>query len=217
MKKKEKIKFFETPNIYCITDEKHSNNRDNIKVVKEMLKSGVKIIQYREKYKQLGDKYRECLKIRELTLKYNAIFIVNDHPDIAIMVNADGIHIGQDDYPIREVRKLVGKNFIVGISTHNPSQYLKAVKEGADYAGVGPIFETNTKENVIPPVGLEYLRWVVKNKKIPFVAIGGIKEYNVDSVIKSGARCVCLVTEITQAENIKLKIKNIWKKLYKCS
>jgi len=209
MKKEDKMKFFETFNIYCITDEKHSNGRKNIDVVKEMLKSGIKIIQYREKYKSFLEKYKECIEIRKLTQKYNAILIINDHPDLALMVKADGIHLGQDDYPIKEVRKLVGDNLIIGISTHQPSQYIKAAKDGADYAGVGPLFETNTKDDVMPPVGLKYLRWVVKNKKIPFVAIGGIKKHNIKDVIKEGAKCICLVTEITQSKNIKKTIKEL--------
>jgi thiamine-phosphate pyrophosphorylase len=209
MTKKEKLKLFETPNIYCITDERHSNARTNIEVVKKMLEAGVKIIQYREKYKSFGEKYEECVKIRGLTRKHNSLLIVNDHPDLAIMSEADGVHLGQDDYPLKEVRKLVGKDFIIGISTHKPNQYLKAAEEGADYAGVGPLFETHTKDEVMAPVGLGYLRWVVKNKKIPFVAIGGIKEYNIQSVINEGAKCICLVTEITQAKNIKKKIESI--------
>ncbi len=207
--KEEKLKLFEEYNIYCITDEKHSNGRSNIDVVKKMLDSGIKIVQYREKYKELKEKYKECKKIRELTLKYSAIFIVNDHPDLALMVGADGVHLGQDDYPLMEVRKLVGKDFIIGISTHFPHQYKKAVKDGADYAGVGPLFETHTKDNVMPPVGAGYLDWVVKNKKIPFVAIGGIKEHNLGEVVKRGAKCFCLVTEITEAYNIKAKIKRL--------
>ncbi|MGC8729032.1 MAG: thiamine phosphate synthase [Elusimicrobiales bacterium] len=211
MNKKEKIKLFETQNIYCITDEKHSNGRNNIEVVKEMLKAGIKIIQYREKYKDPIEKYKECLEIRKLTQKYGAVFIINDHPDLAIMVKADGVHLGQEDYPVEAVRKLVGKDFIIGVSTHEPKQYIKAVKEKADYAGVGPLFETHTKDDVMPPVGLKYLNWVVKNKKIPFVAIGGIKEHNIKDVIKAGAKCVCLVTEITQSLNIKEKIEKLKK------
>jgi len=212
MTKKEKLKLFEVPNIYCITDEKHSNGRINIYVVREMLESGIKIIQYREKYKSFSEKYRECIEIRKLTKNYGAILIVNDHPDLAMMVKADGVHLGQNDYPIKEVRKLIGKNMIIGVSTHNPKQYIKAAKNGADYAGVGPLFETHTKDDVMPPVGLGYLRWVVKNKKIPFVAIGGIKEHNIKDVINEGAKCICLVTEITEAKNIKDKIKSLKEK-----
>lgn len=210
MTKKQKLKIFEEYSIYGITDSKFSK-KTPIEQAYEMVKAGIKIIQYREKYADFKKKYYDCMEIRKITRKNNVIFIVNDHPDLALMSKADGIHLGQDDYPLKEVRKLVGKDMIIGISTHQPNQYLEAVKNGADYAGVGPLFETQTKDNVMKPVGLGYLKWVIKHKKIPFVAIGGIKEYNIDSVIKEGAKCICLVTEITTATNIEEKVKSIIK------
>ncbi|MDY0361083.1 MAG: thiamine phosphate synthase [Desulforegulaceae bacterium] len=205
---------FQDTDIYCITDEKHSKGRDNIFVVKKMLESGIKIIQYREKFKPMKEKYLECIEIRELTKKYNSTFIVNDHVDLAILCNADGVHIGQDDLPLKEVRKIMGSTKIIGISTHNPSQAVEAEKSGADYIGVGPIFKTSTKVDVCEPVGLTYLDFVVRNIKIPFVAIGGIKEKNLLSVVERGARCAALVTEITEAENIEEKILNL-RKIFK--
>lgn len=213
MNKIEKMQLFNKKNIYSITAEKYSLGRDNITVVKNMLEAGVKIIQYREKYKSFKEKYNECIAIKKLIKKNNAIFIINDHPDLCLMVGADGVHLGQDDYHVKAVRKLIGDEYIIGISTHSPEQYKIAVNDGADYAGVGPLFETHTKDDIMPPVGLEYLRWVVKHERIPFVAIGGIKEYNVDKVINAGAKCICLVTEIISAKNIKQKIKGIYKKI----
>ncbi|MCX8094188.1 MAG: thiamine phosphate synthase [Candidatus Goldbacteria bacterium] len=213
MSKRKKLNEFNRLNIYCITAEKFSRGKDNITVVKEMLQAGVRIIQYREKYKSFKEKYDECVRIRQMTLKNGAIFIINDHPDLCLMVGADGVHLGQDDYPVRVVRKLLGEKYIIGVSTHSPKQYKKAIADGADYAGVGPLFKTNTKDDVMPPVGLKYLKWVVKNAQIPFVAIGGIKEHNIEKVIKAGAKCVCLVTEITQANDIKEKIRSIFKKM----
>jgi len=209
MNKKQKLQLFKQKNIYCITAEKFSKGRDNLTVVRNMLDAGVKIIQYREKYKSFKEKYLECVAIRKLTQEKKAIFIINDHPDLCLMVGADGVHLGQDDYPVKTVRKLLGNKYIIGVSTHSPEQYKKAVKDGADYAGVGPLFKTYTKDDVLAPVGLKYLKWVVKNKRIPFVAIGGIKEHNIDKVIKAGAKCICLVTEITEADDIKEKIRKI--------
>ncbi len=213
MHKKIMLKEFNKKNIYCITAEKFSKGRSNIEVVKKMLSAGIKIIQYREKNKSFKEKLKECSIIRKLTQKKRAIFIINDHPDLCLMVKADGVHLGQDDYPIQAVRKIIGRRYIIGISTHSPEQYKKAVKDGADYAGVGPLFETHTKDDVMAPVGLSYLKWVVKNEIIPFVAIGGIKENNIDKVIKAGAKCICLVTEITGADDIKKKIENLRKKI----
>lgn len=195
--------------LYCITSEEHSRGRSNIEVVSEMIKAGVKVIQYREKEKKLLQKYNECLKIREMTKEAGVTFIVNDHVDIAILVKADGVHIGQDDLPIEKVRELVGEEMIIGISTHSPKQAEDAVKRGADYIGVGPIYKTYTKKDVCEPVGLDYLRYVVKNISIPHVAIGGIKQHNMHEVIKCGAKCIAMVTEIVGADNIGKKIRDI--------
>ena len=199
--------------LYCITAEEYSRGRDNIEVVKAMINSGIRIIQYREKEKKPLQKYNECLKIRELTKKAGVTFIVNDDVDIAMLVKADGVHIGQDDLPPEKVRELVGNEMIIGLSTHSPQQAQDAVRKGVDYIGVGPIFKTYTKKDVCKPVGLEYLDYVVKNIDIPFVAIGGIKESNVHEVRTRGARCIAMVTEIVGAENIEEKISNIKRKL----
>ena len=99
--------------------------------------AGARIIQYREKAKKASEKYLECVKIRKMTRTADVTFIVNDNVDIAMMVGADGIHLGQDDLPITEVRKLVGENMLIGLSTHSPEQAQRAVKYGADYIGVG--------------------------------------------------------------------------------
>ncbi|OGS18269.1 MAG: thiamine-phosphate diphosphorylase [Elusimicrobia bacterium RIFOXYA2_FULL_40_6] len=187
--------------IYGITAEKYSLGRSNLEVVKAMIECGIKIIQYREKEnKTLGKKLEECLKIRELTRKNNIIFIVNDHIDIAQLAGADGIHLGQNDIPLKEAKKIF--KGIIGVSTHSPDQARKAVEDGADYIGVGPIYSTNTKRNVCSAVGMEYLEYVVAKIKIPFVAIGGIKEHNIKEVISRGAKTVALVTEITQSKDI---------------
>ncbi|WP_010252372.1 thiamine phosphate synthase [Acetivibrio cellulolyticus] len=199
--------------LYCITDEEHSKGRNNIEVVKEMIGAGVKIIQYREKNRKLLHKYNECLKIRVMTKEAGVAFIVNDNIDIAMLVGADGVHIGQDDLPIEKVRELVGNDMIIGLSTHSPRQAEDAVRRGADYIGVGPIYRTYTKKDVCDPVGLEYLKFVVQNISIPYVAIGGIKEHNLDEVIGRGAKCVAMVTEIVESDNIKEKIKTIKNKM----
>ncbi|HBL84990.1 MAG: thiamine-phosphate diphosphorylase [Clostridiales bacterium GWF2_38_85] len=185
----------------------------NIEVVKELLDSGMKIIQYREKDKKIIEKHKECEIIRRLTKEYGADFIINDDIDIAIIVNADGVHIGQDDLPIEKVRKLVGDEIIIGLSTHSPEQAIDAAKRSADHIGVGPIFRTSTKKDVCEPVRLKYLEYVIKNIDIPFVAIGGIKEHNIDEVAACGAKCIALVTEIVGADNITQKIIDIRRKM----
>lgn len=198
--------------LYGITAHIHSNGKSNYEVVKEMLKAGIKIIQYREKDKKMGVILKECQELRQLTKEYEATFIINDYIDIALLVDADGVHIGQEDLPIKEVRKLLGGK-IIGVSTHNKEQAQKAVEEGADYIGVGPIFSTKTKVDVCAPVGFEYLEYVEQNIHIPYVAIGGIKEHNLDEILQRKAKRVCLVTEIVGSKNIQETIKNLNKKL----
>ncbi|NOR45204.1 MAG: thiamine phosphate synthase [Candidatus Delongbacteria bacterium] len=209
-----KLKFSLPEGIYGLTAEIYSNGRSNVEVVKEMIKAGIKIIQYREKEEDKSKKemLAECLEIRKLTKANEVIFIVNDHLDITILCKADGIHLGQDDLSVQDIKKING-NLIIGISTHSPEQAEKAISDGADYIGVGPIFSTKTKKNVCDAVGLEYLDYIVKNTDIPFVAIGGIKERNIDQVVEKGAKCIALVTEIVGAEDIQGKIRKINYKL----
>ncbi|MCL4466554.1 MAG: thiamine phosphate synthase [Chloroflexi bacterium] len=195
--------------LYCLTAEEHSLGRGNVQVVAELLAAGVKLIQYREKDKESGAKYRECREIRRLTREAGAAFVVNDHPDLALMVEADGVHLGQDDYPIEAVRALVGAELLIGLSTHSPAQAEDAIRRGADYIGVGPLFRTFTKKNVCEPVGLDYLDYAVARFSIPFVAIGGIKSHNVATVRRHGARCIALVTEIVGAPDIRARIAEI--------
>lgn len=199
--------------LYCITGEAFSRGRSNIEVVREMIEAGIEIIQYREKEKKALYKYEECLQIREMTGEAGVTFIINDDIDLAMLVKADGVHIGQEDLPIEKVRELVGKEMIIGLSTHSPRQAREAVARGADYIGVGPIFRTFTKKDVCEPVGLEYVDYVVNNLNIPFVAIGGIKEDNIREVSARGAKCICLVTEILEAEDIKGKIQALRRKM----
>lgn len=200
---------FPETDIYGITAEEHSCGRDNIEVVARMLDAGIKLFQYREKDKSMLEKYRQCIKIREMTSEKGATFIVNDHIDLAISVGADGVHVGQDDFPIAVVRELVGEKMLIGLSTHSPEQAKKAVQDGVDYIGVGPLFQTFTKKNVCEPVGLEYLEYAVNNINIPMVAIGGIKIHNLAQVKAKGVKCVALVTEIVGAENIEETVKSI--------
>ncbi len=201
---------FPETDIYSITASQFSRGRSNIDVARQILEASVKIIQYREKDFSMLQKYRECVAIRDLTARYGACFIVNDDVHLALAVESDGVHVGQDDLPPEKVREIIGDKMVLGLSTHSPEQAQKAVESGvADYIGVGPLYQTFTKKDVQPAVGLQYLDYVVSNHRIPFVAIGGVKENNVAEVIKHGAKCVCLVTEIVGAEDIGAKIQAI--------
>lgn len=212
-----KNKYFNN-SIYCITAEDYSNGRNNVDVVYDMLEAGIKIIQYREKEnikKYMREKYNECIKIREAAKKYEALFIVDDYVDLALATNADGVHIGQDDLPIEVVRKLVGDNMIIGLSTKSIEQAKDAFKSSADYIGVGPIFPTATKSDASNAVGLEFLDYVVKNIDMPFVAIGGIKASNMDLLKEHKAMSISMITEIVTSKDIKAKCEDMIKRYKK--
>jgi thiamine-phosphate pyrophosphorylase len=195
--------------IYGITHSPASGGRSTIETVRLMLEAGIRIIQYREKSLSIRQMLAECLAIRRLCTEHGACFIVNDRPDLALLADADGIHLGQDDLPLPEVRKLVGEKMLIGLSTHSPEQARQAVELGADYIGVGPIFRTFTKTDVCEPVGLEYLDYACRNIAIPKVAIGGIKVHNLTQVAACQPDLICLVTEITDAPDIAAKVQEL--------
>lgn len=168
-------------------------------IVTFALRAGVRCIQYREKDKARREIYREALILRKLTTEFNAIFVVNDHADIALAVNADGVHLGQSDLPLKEARKVLGKGKIIGISTHSIEQAIEAEQGGASYIGFGPIFHTKTKD-AGEPKGIEMLKEAKRHIKIPVIAIGGINAENLQSVIDSGADAVAVSAGIIQGD-----------------
>lgn len=200
--------------IYTITAEAMSNGRDNIEVVGKMLEAGIKFIQYREKEKPALDRYHECLKLVEMTKRAGAVFIIDDFVDLAMAVGADGVHIGQTDLPPQVVRRLIGEDKILGLSTHDENQLQQANALGdiIDYIGVGPVYATQTKKDAVP-VGFSYVEYAAQNSKHPFVAIGGIKEHNIRDVAAHGAKTFAIVSEIVGADDIAGKIKSIEKTL----
>ncbi len=193
--------------IYGIISEEHGLGRTAVQQAEIMVQSGIRVIQYREKNKAGRLRHEDCVKIREITRAAGCLFIVNDHADLALASKADGIHIGQDDMPIEAVRGIAGPDIIIGLSTHSPAQALDAVKRGADYIGVGPLFATKTKKDVCEPVGLEYLDFAASRLSIPFVAIGGIKLHNLADVARHGAGCAAMVTEIVAAGDVGERVR----------
>ncbi|MDE5413964.1 thiamine phosphate synthase [Alkalihalobacterium chitinilyticum] len=188
--------------LYTITGEEFHPNRDLVTVMEQAILGGSDIIQLRDKTNSKKVVFEKAKQLRELTKKYGVTFIVNDHIDVALAVDADGIHIGQDDLPIEEARKIVGENKIIGLSTHAIEEAREAERAGADYIGVGPIFHTKSKVDVVDPVTTDYIRQVVQEITIPFVAIGGIKLHNVDQVLEAGAARICAISEIVGAEDV---------------
>lgn len=203
---KEKLK---EATLYLVTEP--SDNM--LSQVEKALQGGIKIVQLREK-NALGDEFLTKAKaLRELTRRYGALFIVNDRADIAILSDADGLHIGQEDMPIAEARKLIGSR-IIGVSTHKIEEARKAAADGADYIGMGPVYATPTKEGRVP-VGLDYIRQVMKEIDIPAYAIGGISLDNIDEVKNTGATRFAVVREIMRAGNPDEVVKKLSEKISK--
>ena len=177
----------------CITDQSIAQLSFEDMTLRA-LQSGIGWLQYRDKESSRRLIYEEAVKLRKITRNFNAVLIVNDHADIAYAVDADGVHLGQDDLPLLEARKIM-KQKIIGISTHSMEQAREAEKGGADYIGFGPIFPTATKDAGTPK-GLDMLSEIRRAITIPVVAIGGITCGNVRSVLEAGADAVAVASAL---------------------
>lgn len=197
------------PKIYPIIDTTYVLPSDVNKVALSLIKGGAGIIQLRSKNLNPKETYETANNLRELLIKEQVTFIINDRPDIAKICESDGIHIGQEDLPIEVVRKILGPEKIIGMSTHNIKEAEKAQAEGADYISLGPIFVTKTKKNAREVRGLKLLKEITSKIDIPLVAIGGINEENLKDVLKNGALSCAVISDILLADNIEEKIKKL--------
>ena len=205
---KKSVEILKKNDLYVITDQKENL----LEIIEEVLIAGVKIIQHRFKKGTDKDHLQEAIQIKNLCKKYNSLFIVNDRIDIALASNADGIHLGQDDLDLKTARKLLGYSKIVGISANNAIDISNALKEGCDYIGIGPVFETTTKKNK-KPLGIENIKTLTKDLNIPWFAIGGIKSNNISYLKRNGFKKVALVSELMNSEDPKEDAMMILKKL----
>ncbi|HET6514751.1 MAG TPA: thiamine phosphate synthase [Thermodesulfovibrionales bacterium] len=183
--------------LYLIADRKVSEKSPE-EIVLPALKAGIRWVQYREKEKSRRDIYGEALRLRQMTGDFCAVFIVNDHVDIAVAVEADGVHLGQEDLPLAEARRVAGEK-IIGISTHSLTEAEEAARGGADYIGFGPVFLTKTKD-AGEPKGIEMLRKVRRSVHIPIVAIGGISRDTLRPVLDSGVNAVAVASAILSGD-----------------
>ena len=165
--------------VYLIT----ANREDLEKIVIKALKAGIKIVQYREKFLSDNEKISQAKCLSSICKKYNSLFVVNDRIDIALAVDADGVHLGQEDIPTKTARELLGHEKIIGRSTHCLEDIKNAEKEGCDYIGIGPIFTSETKKQ-LKPIGIDYLRNGLNNTLLPAFAIGGINSSNINQLNK---------------------------------
>jgi thiamine-phosphate pyrophosphorylase len=168
-------------------------------IVEKALKGGVTLVQYRDKDGDDEQKLSMAKQLREICHRYEALFIVNDRADIALAASADGVHLGQNDVSIAIARQILGSHKIVGRSTTNPKEMSLALQEGADYIGVGPVYETPTKAGKAP-AGLEYVRFAAQHATVPWFAIGGIDPNNLEDVINNGGHSIAVVRAICQSE-----------------
>lgn len=188
--------------LYVISGSKFSRGRSVVEVMAGAIRGGATTIQLREKEFSTKELIRVGLVLRELTRKHGVTFIVNDRVDVALAVDADGVHLGQDDLPVSEARRILGDHKIIGVSTHSIEQAIQAEREGADYIGVGPVYETRTKEDVCAAVGLELVREVSRLVKIPKVAIGGIVPHNAAAPLREGADGIAVITAVVAASDV---------------
>lgn len=181
--------------LYFITDSKLTR-KSVVDDVSSAIKAGVRIIQYREKEKTTRDMLGEAVRVKKLCKQNDVLFIVNDRIDIVLAANADGVHLGNEDMPYEIARKILGREKIIGLTVHNIEEAIEAEKMGADYIGISPIFETKTKPDAGEPKGIKLIEEIKEKIKIPFVAIGGINESNIESVLKAGAKSVAIISAI---------------------
>ena len=191
------------PKIYPITDVRLAK-LSHAEQVEKLIAGGAEFIQLREKYASPKEFFAEAQKALEIARKNGAKIIINDRVDIALALKADGVHLGQDDLPPEAARKILGKNAIIGFSTHSVAQAIEAVKMPIDYVAIGPVFATKTKENPDAIVGLEGLKKVREAiGDFPLVAIGGIEFSNFAEVLKHGANsCAVISSLISNSEQI---------------
>ncbi len=194
--------------IYLITDDKYFKGRDLFETIEKALQGGVTAVQYRFKDKNTREMYEELLKLRELTRKYNADLVVNDRVDLALAVEADGVHVGKEDLPPEAVRKVVGDKLYVGYTANSLEEVKKAQKLPIDYIGFGSIYPTTTKEKY-KLVGVEALKEVVRVSEKPIVCIGGIMPYRVAEVVKAGCRNLAISAGILGFEDVQKSAQEV--------
>ncbi len=196
--------------IYLVTDREILGNRDLLKSIEEAILGGVTLVQLREKSISSLEFYNLATKVKEITDHYNIPLIINDRLDIALSVNAAGVHLGQNDLPAKIAKKILKPDQILGVSVTNLSEALEAEKFGADYLGVGAMFPTGTK-NDAKMVTLEELNKIKTNLHIPIVAIGGIKESNVELLKNYNVDGLAIVSAILEKQDIKKATLNLYK------
>jgi len=189
---------------YFITDSSLSK-AGNTSDVKNAVAAGVRVVQYRNKNGNTKEMNNEAAVLRKICK--DILLLINDRLDIALAVDADGVHLGQDDMPYEIARKILGKDKVIGITVHNIEEAREAEKIGADYVGVSPVFSTSTKSDAGKPAGVSLIIEIKKNVSIPVVAIGGINLKNAEEVVAAGADGLCAISAVVAADDVAAEIK----------
>jgi thiamine-phosphate pyrophosphorylase len=193
--------------LYVILDPSVCPARPLAEVLTTAAEAGASLFQYRNKTASMKDAYVEALVLRQAAAKAGVLFIINDRCDLALAVDADGVHQGQDDLPLDLAKKVMGPDKLIGISTHNPDQVREATAGKPDYLGFGPIFKPGSKQGHDPVVGLEGLRAMRSLTSLPIFAIGGIQIDQAGEVMRAGANGVAIISAILKAPDISLAVK----------
>jgi thiamine-phosphate pyrophosphorylase len=198
--------------LYAIIDTQALKGRSHIEAATQAIRGGAKVVQLRDKLLSKKELLPIAKELRKLCVEHTVLFIMNDYLDLALASDADGLHLGQDDLPIKVARKLLPMGKILGCSTKTVDQAVAARSEGADYIAVGSIYPTSSKETA-KVVGLDRLREIRQQITLPLVAIGGINKDNVSGVVTAGADSVAIISAILQAEDIEAAARQIANKL----
>lgn len=205
-KRKKRGEAFRGVDLYPVTCEKLSSGRSNVEVLDGLIRGGVRIVQLRDKDALKRDLFRMAMRFREITSEAGVLLVINDYVDIALAVDADGVHLGQDDLPVEAARK-IAPDLLMGVSTHTLDEALAAQARGADYVNIGPIFPTGTKGGMNRFLGPEAVIGIGSCLEIPFTVMGGIKQANIHEVLARGAKRIAVVTALTQAPDIAAAVR----------
>jgi thiamine-phosphate pyrophosphorylase len=189
--------------LYVITDERLGRGRSHLRIAEAAILGGADVLQLRDKEASSGRLYRAALELRKITREAKVPFIVNDRLDVALAADADGVHVGQEDLPASVARRILGAGKILGVSAETVEEAIRAEEDGADYLGVGPVFEARgTKADAGEPVGIELIAQIRRRCRLPIVAIGGINAENARKVREAGADAVAVISAIVAADDI---------------
>lgn len=204
----ERVELFKNSDLYPVVTSDFCNGRSVTEVLSGIAAGGAKIVQIREKTMSDNDMFSLLVECKKITDKYNMLLIVDDRLDLAMAVGADGVHLGQDDFPIAEARKLAPE-MLLGSSTHNREEIIQAQLEQCSYLNIGPMFPTQTKTVACGALGLETIEKLKTQVSCPFSVMGGIKEHHLSMLTAKNFRHIAMVTEITTAPDVEQKVKQL--------